>query len=657
MDISILGLTQKRINELSKRGICTIEDVQEFFPHKYYDFTQLQTPIPLLNNRYVAITGVLKKVLSKKTNNVLMVQAKVIEKQTNIKINVQWIGAYYIKKIIKDWESLDVIICGKLEYHSEYKSYHMDNPIVFDLEIEKNLRIYPVYTKMQGISSEFMEELIDTSLLQCRRDELIPKDILKKYKLMPINEALYVMHHPRNMQELEQARKRLVYDKLLSFALRVEYLERNISKGTIYNAKTLKNTLSLIKQLPFSLTQGQQNAFNCMKTDMQEGRRINALIQGDVGSGKTIAAILMMFLCADSGYQSVVMAPTVILARQHYEELSTYASMFGYNVAFLGGKMKIKEKREILHKIEMGYYQFIVGTHGVVSKDVIYKNLALTVIDEEHKFGVEQRELLAQKSSNGVHSIIMSATPIPRTMANTLYGTSIQVYDFEPPPDRQKIQTCIFSNEQKIMEFIHSEIRSGRQAYVVCPLIEGEEKNPNIESVELTVQKYKQYFDCFDICVGSVNGKMSQEAADEQISMFINKKTQILISTTVIEVGVNVPNASVIVINNAERFGLAQLHQLRGRVGRGKHKAYCILKSIEKDNERLNVMCKTTNGYIIAEEDLKLRGTGNILGKEQSGNNEYIELIMQYPNMYQIIKKDAKDFADRGIDPFQGIAI
>lgn len=654
MDISVLDLTSKRISELASRGIKTVEDVQEFFPRKYYDFSQVSTPAPGLHDSHVAIVGVLNKVASKKTNNILMLQAKIIEQKSKKKIHVQWIGAYYMKKIIQDWENQLVIVCGKLTYNQEYGSYHIDNPMVFDKNIESNLKVYPVYPKMQGISTEFMTCIIDKALLSYRRTDILSDDILKKYRLLSINEALFVMHHPRSIAELEQAKKRLVYDKLLSFALQMELMERNNSKGTIYNSKTCKNTLALIKNLPFTLSESQQKTFNDMQVLMQDGRRINALIQGDVASGKTIISILMMFLCADSGYQSVLMAPTAILAKQHYKELSFYANKYGYHVAFLGGKMKAKEKRDILSKIKNGYYHFVVGTHSVIGKDVEFQNLALTVIDEEHKFGVEQRDLLMQKAKAGVHNIIMSATPIPRTMANSLYGNSIQVYDLEVPEGRQKIQTCIFSNEQKIFEFIHKEISAGRQAYVVCPLIE--DTDSPVESVEITIAKYKSYFEPLNVCVGSVTGKMSQEDADYQIELFNSNQTQILISTTVIEVGVNVPNASVIVINSAERFGLAQLHQLRGRVGRGKDKAYCILKSKDITNERLQVMCNTTNGYAIAEADMKIRGTGNLLGKEQSGNNEYIDLLLKYPNMFQIIKKDAKKFADMGFNPFHGVA-
>lgn len=650
MQIIELGVKENRIKALEKRNITAVEDVQEFFPRKYYDFSELRQLSPKYDNQYIAVTGIIDKVLTKKTNETLMVQAKVIT-EDHLKLNVQWIGAYYIYKFIKDWKNEKVIVCGKMTYFEEYHSFHMNNPIVFDRSIEKNLRVYPIYTKMSGISEEWMGSLISESLKK-KRSENLSDDILTKYKLYGINQAICVMHNPKSMTELKNAQKRIVYDKLLRFAYKIEQLERDVSKGTIYNAKSMKNVYNLIDSLPYQLSEGQRTAVEEIKENMINGKRVNALIQGDVGSGKTIVAFLVMLLMADSGYQSVLMTPTQILAKQHFAELSKYADRYGYRVAFLGGDMAVKQKKEVLKDIKEGKCQFIVGTHAIVSSNIEYHNLALTITDEEHKFGVAQRNMLTDKARFGVHNIVMSATPIPRTMANVLYGTSISVYDFKPPAERQPIQTAIFNNENKIYEFMYKEIATGRQCYAVCPLIEAgenKEKLKGVLSVEETVKKYNQYFQQYpNVNIGVVTGKMNKSEMEDTIQKFSKNEIQILVSTTVIEVGVNVPNASVIVINNAERFGLAQLHQLRGRVGRGKDKAYCILKSSEKENERLIAMTKISDGYKIAEEDLRLRGTGDILGYSQSGENEYIELMLKYPNMYKAAQKDAKNLADIG---------
>lgn len=648
MELAALGITENRIKALAKRNLCTVEDIQRFFPRKYHDFTSNVELSPIHADKSAAVVGQLTNVSTKKTNGILMVKAKVLDEKTDKILHIIWIGAYYLYKIIKEWEGENVVVCGELTYNEEYHSYHMTNPLVFDKNIEENLRIHPVYKKMSGISEEFMRELL-LQAMNIPVPEIIPADILKKYGLMPIKKALLTMHYPKSMEELDAARKRFVYEKLLSFAVRIEQESREISKGTIYNIKTTKNTERYIESLPFMLTDSQKKVFAQMKEDAYNGIRINALIQGDVGSGKTVMAFLMMFAMADSGYQSVLMAPTVILARQHYTELSKAAEQFGYRVAFLSSETRAREKKEIFKGIEAGEYQFIIGTHSVMDDAITYKNLALSVIDEEHKFGVVQRNQVSKWSKYGMHKISMSATPIPRTLAETIYGNNVSVYDLETPAVRKPIQTAIFNNDSKIFEFMTGKINTGQQAYVVCPFIDDPDEKYGVQTIEKTCEEYKRYFDPLGITVECVTGKMKQQETSQVIERFQTGETKILIATTIIEVGVNVPNANIIVINNAERFGLAGLHQLRGRVGRGSEQGYCILKSKEKENPRLLVMCRTNNGFEIAKEDMLLRGTGNILGTEQSGQDEYINLVIQFPNMYEYCKKDAKILADRGI--------
>lgn len=641
-----LGISKNRIGALNKKGILSVEDIQEFFPRKYYDFSCQKKLSEENRQQYIAVAGILKKVTTDKTNNTVMLKAKVEDDITGKILHVMWIGSYYLKDIIKEWEQQKVIVCGELTFFEEYASYHMNNPIVFDKYKEQRFCIYPVYKKMSGISEEFMKDTIKAAL-SMQREETLPISYRDRYHLMEINKAIYALHHPKTMEEIVRAKKRFTYEKLLEFAIEIERKERSVSKGTIYNIKTLKNTNDYVKTLPFSLTPSQAKVYEDMKDKAANGIRINALVQGDVGSGKTVQAFLMMFAMADSGFQSVLMAPTQILARQHYEKLVESADKYGYRVAYLSGETKAKERKTILKGIADGTYTFLVGTHSVVNPDIQFHALALVVIDEEHKFGVEQRNQLMERAKQGVHIINMSGTPIPRTLANTLYGTSISVYDLEVPAIRKPVQTAIFNNTVKICEFIYKKHLDGQQAYIVCPWIENSTDKDNIDTVENAYKEYQNYFNHYpDIKIGKITGKMKPEECNAIIDAFSNGLIHILISTTVIEVGVNVPSANIIVINNADRFGLAQLHQLRGRVGRGKDQGYCILKSSDKENQRLHIMCKTTNGLKIAQEDMRLRGTGNLLGTEQSGGNEYIDLILKYPNMYKYVKEDAKEIVE-----------
>lgn len=577
-----------------------------------------------------------------------MLKAKVEEELSGKTLHVMWIGSYYLKNIIKEWEQQKVMVCGELTYFEQYGTYHMNNPIVFDKFGKQHFCIYPVYKKMAGISDDFMKDTIQAAL-SMQREETLPVSYRDKYHLMEINQAIYTLHHPKSMPEVIQAKKRFTYEKLLNFAMEIEKEEHAVSRGTIYNIRTLKNTNDYVQRLPFSLTPSQQTVYEDMKHKAFNGIRINALVQGDVGSGKTVQAFLMMFAMADSGFQSVLMAPTQILARQHYEKLVESAAKYGYRVAYLSGETKAKDKRAILKGVADGSITFLVGTHSVINPAIVFQALSLVVIDEEHKFGVAQRNQLMERAKNGVHIINMSGTPIPRTLANTLYGTSISVYDLEVPAIRKPIQTAVFNNTTKICEFIYKKHLEGQQTYIVCPWIEDSTNATDIETVESTYKEYQDYFNAYpDIQIGKVTGKMKQEECNAVIDDFSNGKIHILISTTVIEVGVNVPSANIIVINNADRFGLAQLHQLRGRVGRGTEQGYCILKSADKENQRLQIMCKTTNGLEIAKEDMNLRGTGNLLGTEQSGKNEYIDLILKYPNMYRYVKEDAKEIVENG---------
>lgn len=372
----------------------------------------------------------------------------------------------------------------------------------------------------------------------------------------------------------------------------------------------------------------------------------SALVQGDVSCGKTIVAMALMLLFAENGYQSVLLAPTVMLARQHYNELSDYAEKLGFTVAFLGSDISSVEKRETIEQIKKGSHLLIVGTHSCFSDDVEYKNLGLVITDEEHKFGVLQKDKLKTKAQPGMHMVSMSATPIPRSIACSIYGNDVKIINIrQMPSGRKPVQTAISFSDKQILDFMEKQINAGHQAYVVCPLIdEAEEDNKlfGISSIEEVAKKYEERFGSDNI--GIITGKMDIETAEQTKKAFYENKIKILIATTVIEVGINIPNATLIVIESAERFGLATLHQLRGRVGRGCIQSYCILKKSNKEvqSKNLEIIAHTTDGFEIAREDLKNRGTGNVFGTAQSGKNDIINLIIDYPALYEKVSKIAQ---------------
>lgn len=646
-----IGLKTQKINALAKKDIHTVEELKRNAPRNYYDF---RNPIRLsreYENTYVAVVGTLTKVSVNDTNNMLIVNAK-IDEEDGRRLNVSYIGSYYMRNILNAWVGKTVVVCGELKYSEQYNSFSMLNPIEISPNIKDTTKIVKQYGKIKGISENMYEEIMDVAFTIETETEYVPESILNKYRLPEINSALEMLHYPKNMEDITLAKKRLVFDDLLYFACKLEQEARNCPVGSPFNIKTMKNMMHIIENLPYQLTSAQKGVLDELTADIKAGKRVNALVQGDVGCGKTIVAILLMFAMADSGYQSVLMTPTVILAEQHYKDIKELADRYGYNVAFLGGKQTAKEKREIYKGIKNGEYQFIVGTHAVIGKSVEYKNLGMAITDEEHKFGVLQRDAILNKAVAGTHTVIMSATPIPRTLANTIYGNNVKVCTInELPSNRKPLQTAIATKDDTVFRFMEKELDKGRQAYVVCPLIEKADKDSavaDIASVEETKVKYEAYFAQRGYKVACITGKTEKEESDEIIKDFKDNKYQILIATTIIEVGVNVPNASLIVINNAERFGLSALHQLRGRVGRGGYQSYCILQSEDKENERLNVLCRTNDGFEIAEADLSMRKAGDLLGTKQSGKDKYVELMLTYPNMFEKIRELSKEMCDNG---------
>ena len=637
-------------NILKKRKMETVEDVCQLFPSKYYDFSFIN---PLNTGRLDKNYAFVCKLVSyelKKQSSIYIVRCTLHDIYTQNELCVSWFGTTEMYNVLKkDYHPGDTcFIGGKLKASNKKNLFFMSNPIIFKkYDGESDCHIYTAYEKIRGISESNFERIINDCLEHATIPDKVPRELLHKYNLMSKDEAIREMHKPSSVEGVKKAKYRLNIDDLLYFALQLEEKKRNLPAGSVYGIHSLAITTKIIKNLPFQLTKDQKSAYEELVNRIRSGKRLNALIQGDVGCGKTILAFLLMFVMADNGFQSVLLAPTQVLASQHYNELKEMAAQYNIDVVYIANGLKKKEREAILKSIEDGSALMIVGTHSVLSKEVKFHDLGLSITDEEHRFGVLQREEITTKAKAGMHTVTMSATPIPRSLSDVLLSTT-EVFNIQSMPNgRKPIQTAICASQNTIFQFIKKEIEKGHQAYVVCPLIE--DKQGVMEGILSVEQTYTEYANIFGKnAVAVLNGKMNEDETEKVIRSFKNGEIKILVSTTVVEVGVNVPNATVIVINNAERFGLASLHQLRGRVGRGNSQGYCILNSVHKNNKRLLALCKYKNGFQIAESDYALRGSGNILGTEQSGSNYYVELSMKYPDLFSELQKYAKKYMDTG---------
>ena len=632
-DIKYLqGVGPQRAAILEKElNIRSFKDLLYYFPYKYVDRSRLYYIHEIDGNMpYIQLRG---QVLSFETFGEGRQRRLVghFSDGTGVVDLVWFQGLKFIEGKYKARESY--IVFGKpTVFNGRINIAHPDIDPADELVLS-NMGLQPYYNttekmKRSNLNSHAIEKLMKNLFVALQREEIeetLSPLLIEQHHLMPLNDALYNIHFPQNPDLLRRAQYRLKFEELFYVQLnilRYTLERRNKFRGLIFGkVGEIFNTF-YAQNLPFQLTGAQKRVIKEMRRDMKSGRQMNRLLQGDVGSGKTLVALMTMLIALDNGYQACMMAPTEILANQHYETITRFLAGMPVRVELLTGNVKGKRRENILQDLVAGEVQILIGTHAVIEDTVNFASLGLVVIDEQHRFGVAQRAKLWKKNTCPPHVLVMTATPIPRTLAMTLYGDlDVSVID-ELPPGRKPIQTIHqFDNRRAVLyAFIRKQLQEGRQAYIVYPLIQESEKMDikNLEDGYLHVcEAFPEYK------VSKVHGKMKAAEKDAEMQRFIDKETQILVATTVIEVGVNVPNASVMVIENAERFGLSQLHQLRGRVGRGADQSYCILvtgyKLTEDTRKRIQIMVDTNDGFEIAEADLKLRGPGDLEGTQQSG--------------------------------------
>ncbi len=621
------GVGEKTEKLFQKLGIITTDDLLHYYPRNYDIYKSPEEIGSLKENSVAAIRATITTgVYANKIRNLQVISVTVAD--TTGRLPVVWFNTPYLKSTLKKGSCF--ILRGKVSRKKgrlEMEHPEIFTPAAYD-EILHSMQ--PIYGLTAGLTNKLITKLMHQVLEgQGLQAEFLPDEIKEFYHLADDNYAISAIHFPANMQELLVARKRLVFDEFLLFILAVQILKGKTEEApNAFPMKPVWTTEQIIEGLPYKLTKAQLNAWHEIERDLCSHTLMSRLVQGDVGSGKTILAFLTMLLTVENGYQAALMVPTEVLANQHFEafvKLMEEQGITSCRAVLLTGSTTQKEKKRIYGEISSGEANVIIGTHALIQEKVVYKNLGLVITDEQHRFGVKQREALTTRG-NAPHVLVMSATPIPRTLAIIVYGDlDISIID-ELPAMRLPIKNCVVgtSYRPKAYTFIERQVREGRQAYVICPMVE-ESEGTDGENVTDYTAHLKEVFPG-DITVEMLHGKMKPKEKNAIMERFANGEIQVLVSTTVVEVGVNVPNATVMMVENAERFGLAQLHQLRGRVGRGEYQSYCIFMHGNEDEEtskRLEILNKSNDGFFIAGEDLKLRGPGDLFGIRQSGQMEF----------------------------------
>lgn len=649
---TLKNIGEKRLVLFHKLNIFNIKDLIFYLPRDYEDRSKIKKLDELvIDELNTFICKITKEAENLKIKNRDITKLKIIDDTDELEI--VWFNQPYLKKNFKIGQ--EYIFSGKVR--EKFGKLQMETPeyeVIDRKELLSSGRIVPIYKTTYGLSQKIIRSIIKDALENVSDEflEFIPKSIVNKYSLCDRKFAIQNIHFPISDENFFVSRKRLVFEELFlmqTSLLKIKNLLKKPSEGLVFD---YVDDHEILKRMPYKLTNAQQNVLKEIKLDFKNGTNMNRLIQGDVGSGKTIIALLSCYIAIKNGFQASLMAPTEVLAMQHLAYFKSFFDELNINTVLLSGSQRKKEKRMALESILNADANMIIGTHAIIQEGVEFSNLGLVITDEQHRFGVKQREILTKKGDNP-HILIMTATPIPRTLALILYGDlDISIID-ELPPGRQKVDTSSVNSSyrQRINTFIKKEIDSGRQCYIVCSMIE-ESETSDLKAVLTYTELLKEEFENYSI--EYLHGKMKQETKNDIMKRFSDGEISILVSTTVIEVGINVVNATLMLIENAERFGLSQLHQLRGRVGRGSEKSYCILLSDTKNKvtkERLNAMVKSNDGFYISELDLKLRGPGDFFGTRQHGLPE-LKIANLYKDMeiLKIAQKSAIEFVNNKLE-------
>lgn len=626
----IKGIGEQAEKKFHKLNIETVGDLLEHYPREYDIFHPICKISMLQEGEISAVEGCLKGSPSVKRVRQLKILSIVLEDGSG-RLPVTWFNMPYLLSRLRMGNSY--ILRGKVTRKNGILV--MEQPKIYTKEefLKNQGKMMPVYPLTAGLTNHAVSKAMEYALKETADIlEFLPADIRKRCNLIPIKKAVSDIHYPRHRKDYQEARKRLVFDELFLYNLALQNIKKEGVKESHYCYEMKNEIVQFEDSLPFTLTDAQQNVYEDILSDLMSGHVMNRLVQGDVGSGKTIIAVLALYITVLNGYQGAFMVPTEVLALQHYKSLQNLLTSRGINVELLVGSMTAKEKREAYERIQTGEAHIVVGTHAIIQDKVEFRKLAMVITDEQHRFGVKQRENLYKKGEEP-HVLAMSATPIPRTLALILYGDMDLSVIHSLPANRLPIKNCVVGTNYRpnAYRFMREQIEMGHQVYIICPMVE-ENEEMALENVTIYTEKLQEEFPP-SVQIQALHGKMRPDEKSEIMQAFSAGDIDILVSTTVIEVGIDVPNATTIMIENAERFGLAQLHQLRGRVGRGTAQSYCILMAGTENKEarkRLDILANSNDGFYIASEDLKLRGQGDLFGVRQSG-----DLLFKLADIYE----------------------
>jgi len=633
--LSKLEVSPAKEKQFEKKGITCVEELAAYFPRKYQDFRERKFIKDLNDGDVCRVSGLIIGVYDGSRFVITL------DDGTGT-MDITWFGSCYYKNSLA--RGTMWTFCGKVTFFRGMPQ--MAQPIMHAMGEDKLSHIHSYYSKIQGMSEQYLTEKIEASLAVMAAGTVWTEQdaVAKSMGVMERLPAYRELHQITDVKRWQNARRRIAFDQIYSFYKTLYDRRQNKSFALSKKMPARAKMDAFIKSLPFPLTADQQKAVEAIAGGVNGELPLNAMVSGDVGCGKTAVALISALLAWENGYQTIIMAPTLVLAKQHFDEMSKMtAGMPEVKFALLTGEVKARERKTILAGLADGSINILIGTHAVLSKELVFKNLGLTIVDEEHRFGAKQKELLEAFDKAGTHHLSMTATPIPRSYASSIYGDSLDLITIETmPKGRKPVITAVEHNREDVYRKILFEIKDGHQAYIVCPFIEDSDndKFKDILSVKAIEEEIEQFCkkNAPHVKVAGISGDMKQKDVLATIDKFAANEVQILVSTTIVEVGVNVPNSTVIAIMNAERFGLSALHQLRGRVGRKGDQGFCYLVS-EVSNEKLAAMTMYSSGFKIAEMDLKLRGPGDILGSEQTGDSKVIDLILRYPKLAGAIRK------------------